>query len=144
MVGIGFSLGLIVLILYTRRKNWVSLKLKYYLATFLLLIGTIGILFSSKNQNRFLFYSLFMPVFIFLLDRLFSNLSKRIHDRDFYLYLRGSPDIDETIPGQLYNEHIKPSDIVFSMALLATIMCLLALGAVLFGKDDLYTRWFIK
>ena len=63
-----------------------------------------------------------------------------MHQRDFYLWIRYSNEIDYTRDGMGKNRHIKTSDIVFSISLLVLIVGMSALRAVLFGNDALYYK----
>jgi len=144
ITGILISLGLSFFMLYTRKRIWISLKAKYFLNISLLGIGLLGLFFSKTNQYRFVFYSLLVPPISFAVDRLFKSISGKLHNRDFYLYLSGSEDLNESNPMQIKNDHIMHSDIVFSFTLLIIIFGLTILGAGLFGKDDLFTKWFVR
>ncbi|MDP2112516.1 MAG: hypothetical protein Q8K69_00505, partial [Bacteroidota bacterium] len=134
------SLGISLLILYTRKEKWISLKIKVTLLIIMTITSFIGFIFSNDNATRFLFYSMIVPPISFSLDRLFKILSMILYNRDFYLYLRGSREINDSFSGLGVNKHIKGSDIIFSFGILITILILTVLGAVLFGKDN----WFEK
>lgn len=143
IIGIFFSLGLSIFMLYTRKKKWFSFNAKFVLTATLMTIGIVGFILSTNNNSRFMFYSLIIPFLILLMDRLFKYISSRLHERDFILYLRWSDEIKNRISEIGSNKHVKKSDIIFSFILLLSIMGFTLLGFELFGKDDLYNRWFI-
>ena len=142
IIGIIISFGLSLLMLYKRKEKWFSEKRTLYWIVGSFLTSIIGLTLSTNNHYRFLFYSLIVPPIFFFMDKLFKYLSFKIHDRDFYLYLRGSKEINDSLSGLGKNKHIKASDILFSFGLLILIIGLTVFGAVLFGKNDLYHRWF--
>ncbi len=142
ITGIIISLGLSMLLLYTRKKKWFPLKSKYFLTTLLMVTSIIGFVLSNKNNARFLFYSLLIPFICLLTDRLFKYLSLKLHDRDFILYLEYADGIDNKLTKS--KNHVKKSDIMFSFSLLLLISGLLLLGIELFGKDNLYYEWFVR
>ena len=141
-IGIIISLGLSLLMLYKRKEKWFSEKRTIIWIIGATLTSILGLILSNNNHFRFLFYYLIVPPLFFIMDRLFKYLSFKIHDRDFYLYLQGSKEINDTLSGLGKNKHIKASDIIFSFSLLILIIGLTIFGAVLFGKNDLYHKWF--
>lgn len=142
-VGIIISLGISVLLLYNRKSNWVSIKFKVIVLILVAITSIIGFFCSESNSSRFLFYSMIVPPISFALDRLFKFLSFKLHNRDFYLYLRGSNEIDERFPLRGKNKHIRISDKVFSIVILITIIILIVLGTISFGEVNLYGKLFM-
>jgi len=130
--------------LYTRKNKWFSLSIKFVMTILLMTIGIIGLIFSANNNYRFIFYSLLIPFLYLLTDRLFKWISFRFHDRDFILYLQWSNEINYRISRIGSNKHVKKSDIIFSFSLLILIVVLTLFGIELFGKDDLYNKWFMN
>ena len=134
------SLGLPFFLLYQRKQKWYTPRFKRMLAMGMSSVGLLGFLLSNTNNYRFLFYSLLTtPIFI-LLESLFKRFSIQKHHRDFYLWLRYSNDIDDSLSGMGTNTHVKTSDKIFSITLLLFIVGLCVWGAVLFGKNGLYDQ----
>ncbi len=138
IIGLIFSLGLSISLLYLRMKKWLKNTVKWLITITLAIIGLIGFLVTRSADYRFLFYSMMIPSVYLLIDNLFKKISVRFQGRDFYLYLRNSDDIDE------HDEDISALDIVFSFTILGLIMGLCVLGAVLFGKQNLYGKWMLS
>ena len=140
IISISLSIGLPFLLLYSRKKEWNNKKLKQSLFFGMTVVGLLGFIFSETNNYRLLFYAfLTTPIFL-LVDYGFKLLSIQTHNRDFYLWLRFSDEIDYSFSGIGKNKHVKTTDIVFSISLLILIIGLCAFGAVLFGKDALYQK----
>lgn len=140
IIGIVISLGISLFILYTRKEKWISRKIKMILLIAMTVTSIIGFFSSNDNATRFFFYSMIIPPISFSLDRIFKLMSLRLYNRDFYLYLRGSKEINDSFSGLGMNKHIRWSDIIFSFGVLSTILILTVLGAVLFGKDNLFEK----
>lgn len=140
IIGIIISLGISLFILYTRKEKWISMKIKMIFLIAMTVSSIIGFFSSNDNATRFFFYSMIIPPISFSLDRIFKLISLRLYNRDFYLYLRGSKEIKDSISGLGMNKHIRWSDIIFSFGILSTIFILTILGAVLFGKDNLFEK----
>lgn len=139
-ISISLSLGIPFLLLYRRKREWYNKNLKQVLFIGMSLIGLVGFFLSEANENRFFFFSfLTTPVFL-IIDYGLKNLSLLIHSRDFYLWLRYSEEIDDSIRGIGKNKHVKTTDIIFSLSLVILIVGLSVLGAILFGKDALYDK----
>lgn len=138
IISISLSIGLPFLLLYSRKKVWNNKKFKQALFFGMTVVGLLGFILSETNNYRLLFYAfLTTPIFL-LVDYGFKLLSIQTHNRDFYLWLRFSDEIDDMDFGK--NKHIKTTDIVFSISLLILIIGLMVFGAVLFGKDALYQK----
>lgn len=140
IIGIIISLGISLFILYTRKEKWISMKIKMILLIAMTVTSIIGFFSSNDNATRFFFYSMIIPPISFSLDTIFKLMSLRLYNRDFYLYLRGSKEINDSFSGLGMNKHIRWSDIIFSFGVLSTILILTVLGAVLFGKDNLFEK----
>jgi len=102
--------------------------------------SVFGFSFADDNDYRHLFYAFLITPLILLLAEGFKRESLKVHKRDFYLFLRGSKEIDNA-PFFPENPHIRLSDKVFSFTLLILILGLTFFGAVLFGKENLYGQW---
>lgn len=139
--GFVISFGFSLFMLFTRKKQWFSAEIKALLLLFLIITGLVGFIGAVENSARFLYYSMLVPPISFLIDRLFRHLSIKLHKRDFYLYLKGSDEIDDSISGFGKNKHIKASDVIFSFGMFIIILFLTIMGSVLFGKDNLYSVW---
>ncbi len=114
------------ILLFNRKKKWVISSYKWYVVIGLLFISIIILSFTNielLDGNQLLaIWGMMTPTIFSLLDYLFRIISKKIHNRDLYLWLRGSSDIDDSkISG---GKHVKTSDRVFSMILLFTIIVL--------------------
>lgn len=112
------------LLLYNRKKKWVKNKYKWFAVIILSIIG-IGF-YSNSNEskvNEELFEWAFITPLIFsIFDFIFMKLSYQIHNRDLYLWLRHSGDIDDKkFSG---GKKVKLSDRIFSMFLLFLIIIL--------------------
>jgi hypothetical protein len=140
IIGIIISLGISLFILYSRKEKWISMKIKVIFLIAMMVTSIIGFFSSNDNAIRFFFYSMIIPPISFFLDRIFKLMSLRLYNRDFYLYLRGSKEINDSFSGLGMNKHIRWSDILFSFSILSTILILIVLGAVLFGKDNLFEK----
>ncbi len=139
-ISISLSIGLPFLLLYSRKKEWNNKKLKQILFFGMSVLGLFGFISSETNNYSLFFYAfLTTPIFL-LMDYGFKLLSIKIHNRDFYLWLRHSDEIDDSFSGIGKNKHVKTTDIIFSISLLILIIGLCAFGAVLFGKDALYQK----
>lgn len=135
IIGFILSFGLSMMMLFYRRKKWLNDKVKLKISSPLTIIGLIGFSLSKSLDFRFLFFSMIVPLIYLLFDRLFKSVSFKYQGRDFYLYLRFSDDVDKDISAL---------DMIISFAFLGILMGLLAFGAVLFGKEDLYNKWIMN
>ena len=129
MTGIAISCGINFFLLYTRKQRWNSDLFRWLLTSICFTIGIAGLLdFIHIKDNDFPYFSwcLTSPLFYNILDRSFKKISKKMHKRDFHLWLRGSFEIDDSIFGQ--NPHVRGSDILFSIILLIVILLLPLLG----------------
>ena len=116
--------------LYYRKKKWIRNKYKWLILINLAILG-VGLLYYQKNnlntsQSQELnLWALTIPLLFATLDYTFLKFSYLIHNRDFYLWLRGSDDIKS-------RKHIRASDRLFSIFLLSSIFELPFL--ILLGK----------
>jgi len=137
-LSIFISLAIPTMLLYSRKKSWYTKGLKSFLIILLTLIGIIGFFYSENNESRLLSYSIFaIPIFL-IVDTFFKYLSLKIHNRDFYLWLRRSEEIDDSSLSMQKNKHIMASDMIFSLSLIILIVGLGLCGAILFGRNGLY------
>jgi hypothetical protein len=139
--GIFISLGLSILMLFSRKSIWFSNKFKWTVIIAFLVVGVFGLSFSKLNNYRFIFYSMIVVVICFTTEKFFRFLSIKIHGRDFYLYLKGSNEITQSFFPLKTNKHIRATDVIFSLVLLFEILGLSAFGAVLFGHDNLWNKF---
>ncbi len=106
------------ILLYLRKRRWVRNKYKW---CFLLILAIISFYIfvtnysNSSTTEKMLEWTWMTPIIFSLVDLILMKLSFLIHDRDFYLWLRGSSEIDDT---KLGGSHIKNTDRFFSMFLL--------------------------
>ncbi len=126
---IAISLGLSFFLLYTRRKKWSTDKLRWLITGIVFLCGLLGLLNDKKHLYIHGFHFLLTPLIYNCFDRWFKHLSIRKYGRDFYLWLRGSDDIDDGFRDK--NPHLKPLDRFFSLLLLFIIIGLMAFAASL-------------
>ena len=115
IIGFVFSFGLSFTMFYLRMKSWFKSSAKTIVTISLAVIGLIGFQMTNKNDFRFLFYSMIVPIIYLLFDILFKKLSIKYQGRDFYLYLRFSDDLDN------HDEDISALDIIFSLSILIII-----------------------
>lgn len=140
ILSLSLSLGMPFLLLYSRKHKWYNRNVKLLIVLGLSFTGILGFVMSDTADFRLFFYAILTtPVFI-LIDSLFKQLSMMKHNRDFYLWLRGSSEIDDSFSGIGSNKHVRITDKVFSIALLFLIFGMCALGAILFGNDGLYEK----
>jgi len=140
IIGIIISLGLSLFILHTRKEKWILIKNKEIFIITMTVTSIIGFFSSIENETRYLFYSMIIPPISFSLDRIFKLISLKLYKKDYYLYLRGSKEINDSLSGHGMNKHISWSDIIFSFSILVTILILTVMGSVLFGKDNLFEK----
>ena len=128
IIGIGIALGVSFFLLYNRNKEWLKIELKFTICIISLIIGIIGFLMTPEKNEEYsiLFYGMIVPIIYLIVDRFFRYLSYRLHNRDFYLHLMFSDDIDWWITWN--NPHMKTSDYIFSIGILITIVGSLFIG----------------
>lgn len=122
-------------LLFNRKKKWVRNEYKWYvvfvisLSSFLLYF--IG--FEHKTNYDFLVHYAFVtPLIISILEFLFRKLSYAIHKRDFYLWLRGSSEIDDTqFSG---GKKVRNSDRLISLILIFSVIFLPIVPLLIVGK----------
>ncbi len=123
IIGICISYGVSFTLLYTRKQKWNSNSLRWRITGVLFIIGFLVLLNKSNNKD-FMFFSwcLITPIIYNLLDRIFKKISELKNNRDFYLWLRGSFEIDDSLFGK--NPHVKGLDRLFSIILIMSIILL--------------------
>jgi hypothetical protein len=129
LFGLLISYGVSFTLLYTRHMSWSTEILRWSICFALCIVGAIGLSseLAMENKRFFLFsWCLITPVICNLLDRFFKKLSESISRRDFYLWLRGSWEIDDSFTGK--NPHVNNWDKLFSILLLIVILVLPVLG----------------
>ncbi len=96
------------------------------------LIGITGLYLTKVSQKEDLFmYWGFLSVGLYVItDKILLKLNLKYQQRDFYLWLRGSNEINALAP----NSHISWMDKVSSFIALITIVGLMLFGTLLFGK----------
>lgn len=120
MTGIGISYGVNFTLLYTRKQQWNSDQFRWIVTGLLFIVGLLGLLGESDNKDFQIFsWCLLTPIIYNGSDRLFKKISESKNNRDFYLWLRGSFEIDDSMNGR--NPHVGTLDIVISMVLLFEI-----------------------
>lgn len=122
VAGISIGMGLSFFLLYTRMKDWNTDMFRWTVTGVCFIIGLTGLVtteFKTGNEQLVLFGGMTVPFIYNSFDRLFKQISKKYQNRDFYLYLRHSHDINEY---PLDNPHVSTMDIVFSFGLLIIII----------------------
>ena len=131
-LGIVIGLVISVLLLYTRKSKWFHPIGVAIGCCVLFLVGLIGIQYASNRETIILFLNCCIPLIYFVMDRFLKKVSLQINGRDFYLWLRGSNEIDDRLGGE--NPHVNPLDQLISFGLLIFIIVLVVLsGTVLPG-----------
>lgn len=116
--------------IYQRKKAW--LKSKFTFTTLLLIacFAFTSLLFSDPNSNRHIKWALITPFLFYLINYSFTQISIKLQNRDFHLWLRGSNEISELTFKD--GSHIKWSDKILSFSLL--IICILLMISVSYLK----------
>ena len=111
------------ILLFNRKKKWVKNKYKWYLLIVLAITGVFLFYYNGSFMNETLIiWAFFTPLVFSLIDFTLMKFSFLIHNRDLYLWLRGSDDIDNTkLSG---GKHVRASDRIFSFILLFSIIIL--------------------
>ena len=111
------------ILLFNRKKKWVKNKYKWYLLIVLAITGVLLFYYKGSYMNEILIkWAFFTPLVFSIIDFSIMKLSYLIHNRDLYLWLRGSDDIDNTkLSG---GKHVRASDRIFSFILLFSIIIL--------------------
>ena len=115
---------------FNRTSTWIKSRYKWYLVSVLFLIGSILLtVYKSKDfDTNVLFIGFMTPAIFTLIDVLIAKWSFIIHQRDFYLWLRGSSDLDNR------KGEFKASDRIFSILLLYTILTLFILPVIILKR----------
>ena len=114
------------ILLFNRKKKWALSKYRWYFVLSLSILGVfIYILTNDESldgRTKLAIWGLLTPLIFTLIDVAFRNYSKQLHNRDLYLWLRDSNDIDDSkLSG---GKHVKGSDRILSMILLFTVIFL--------------------
>ncbi len=117
-LAIFISFGIPMILLHTRKNKWNTFGVKLFLGIIMLIVTLIGLPLSQNREQHFLFFSFLSTPFYLLLDYWFKMMSIKIHDRDFYLYIRNSSERTRFKNGRASESHIQISDKVFSFLLL--------------------------
>ena len=125
--GIMGTMGLNFFYLYSRKKPWLTNRLRWHITGGFGFIGLWGCILAPEIAS--LYWYLITPLIFTIADRLFRYISQQTYDRDFYLWLRGSHEIDDSFFGK--NPHVRPMDQVFSIGLLLILVLLPILGNLL-------------
>jgi hypothetical protein len=115
------------ILLFNRKKKWVKNKYKWYI---LILLSIVGIFLfynpeiykDNSSDQKLVQWAFLTPLIFSIIDFSVMKLSYLIHNRDIYLWLKGSNDIDERkLSG---GKHVRASDRLFSFILLFSIIIL--------------------
>ena len=122
-----------MMLLFKRKKKWAKSKYRWILS-FIFFIFSLLIYISDLAVDFqipiIVIWGLMTPFVFTLIDYMFQSFSFGLHNRDFYLWLRGSDEIDESkLSG---GKHVKISDRIFSMALIFIVIFLPFAGFLVF------------
>ena len=115
------------ILLFNRKKKWVKNKYKWYI---LILLSFVGIFLffnpeiykDNSSDQKLVQWAFLTPLIFSIIDFSVMKLSYLIHNRDIYLWLKGSNDIDDSkLSG---GKHVRASDRLFSFILLCTVIIL--------------------
>ncbi|WP_298511392.1 hypothetical protein [uncultured Kordia sp.] len=128
LISFSIAIGINSIFLYNRKKRWNTSYLRWLTGIILFIIALIAIYFKIiVDSDVSIFIGSFSAVLIYnTFDAILKTVSMRLHERDFYLWLRGSDEINDSLHGK--NPHIKLSDKVFSFFLLILIFTAPFLG----------------
>lgn len=126
IIGIGIALGISFLSLYTRKKAWMKPKIVWLICIVLFTIGWFNFSHSEFRNDKIMYFGFCVPLIYWTFDRIFKQISERIHKRDFILFLQGSEEINDGFRAK--NPHVKISDKLFSFGLLIIIIGTLLIG----------------
>ncbi len=118
--------------MYTRISNTANPKLRWLICICLSIIGIIGIQINYKPDSDmpFFFFCLCIPFVYYTFDRIFRQISIKLHNRDYILWVNGSSEIDDRLFAE--NRHVKTSDKIFSIGLIIIVILIIPLGIVVF------------
>lgn len=119
-------------LLFNRKKKWVKSKYRWTLVAFMFLIALVLYLtnlYKVYQIPQLILWSFMTPLIFSLINYAFKIMSYNIHNRDLYLWIRGSTEIDSySLSG---GKHVKASDRVFSMILLFLVIFLPIIGILI-------------
>ena len=88
------------ILLFNRKKKWALSKYRWYFVLSLSILGVfIYILTNDESldgRTKLAIWGLLTPLIFTLINVAFRNYSKQLHNRDLYLWLRDSNDIDDS------------------------------------------------
>ncbi len=120
------------ILLFQRKKKWVKSISKWLLLGIFFIIGFAFFIkpdFLNYNISRLISWSIMTPFIFSILDFLIKQLSYTIQNRDLYLWLRGSSEIDDTTFKS--GSHVRASDRILSMFLLVAVIFLPFVGMLI-------------
>ncbi|MCX2575371.1 hypothetical protein [Pedobacter sandarakinus] len=125
------------LLLFNRKKAWVKNKYKWIILLALSLIGIFlfngSTISENKTDQKLIQWAFITPLAFSVIDYALLKASYLLHNRDLYLWLRGSSEIDDNkLSG---GNHVRVSDRLFSFLLLVTIM-ILPFFILFFSEND--------
>ncbi len=125
---IGFVTSFILL--YQRKKRWATKRTRWMLTGILAGFGLLGFLVTGMYAAVLGSQFLLIPFIYNCFDRLFKYITLKKYNRDFYLWLRYSSEIDDRMMG--HNPHVGMLDKLFSVTLLFMIFGLLITGVLIY------------
>lgn len=122
-------------ILFNRKKKWIVNIYRWYMVLGMFLVSLLILTFSNTEfldeRQMLAIWGLMTPAIFSLLDYFFKIISLQIHNRDLYLWINGSNDIDGSkLSG---GKHVRASDRILSMILLFSVLILPFLILVVIG-----------
>ncbi len=125
-LGILLSYAINFTLLYHRKRSPKSTVCRYILTLALFIIGLTLLIYFIKSRDHyaeiFFFWCLMTPFLFNTLEIVFNRISQLVNKRDFYLWLRNSSEINDSLFAR--NPHITWLDRVISMLLLICIVLL--------------------
>ncbi len=113
------------ILLFCRKKRWVRNQYKWIFFSILGVFNFYQFINNfeiSSTDQKLIEWGWITPLVFSLVDLVFMKLSYLFHNRDFYLWLRGSSEIDDTrFSG---GSHVHVTDRIFSIFLLFSVIFL--------------------
>lgn len=127
IIAVIFPFVLNFTLLFNRKKKWAKSEYRWILVFAMFIAGLI--IFLSRNKIEIEVWGIMTPMIFAIIDYGFKRLSYSIHNRDLYLWVRGSSDINDfTFSG---GKHVRASDRIFSMIMLFSVIFLPFIGMII-------------
>lgn len=118
-------------LLFNRKKSWNSFQFRWIISLTILMVAIVYISFVNVEKlNVYAFLWCLSTILIYTIcDHICKIISNRIHGRDFYLWLRGSDEINDSFGAK--NEHVLISDKILSFLLLILAFVLPTISTII-------------